>query len=113
MDFGNTLRTLIEERDLTQKQMAIDLNIAPSTIGGYVQNISEPDFKTLKQIAKYFNTSIDYLLDYRSGNTRNHKEDDLLRVFRSITPEQQDTYIEQGKAFIRVNQKVIKKVKSS
>ena len=55
MDFGVILRELIEERDLTQKQVAHDLNIAPSTMGGYVQGTSEPDFNTLKRLARYFN----------------------------------------------------------
>jgi transcriptional regulator with XRE-family HTH domain len=105
MNFGDVLRALLEERDITQKQLATDLNIAPSTIGSYVQNNSEPDFKMLRQIAKYFNTSIDYLLDYRTGHTVTHQEDDLLRVFRSLSSEQRETYIEQGKAFIRTNRK--------
>ena len=40
MNFGDILRSLLEERDITQKKLALDLNIAPSTIGGYVQNSS-------------------------------------------------------------------------
>ena len=40
-----------------------------STIGGYVQNSSEPDFETLKRLAKYFDVTTDYLLDYHSGKT--------------------------------------------
>jgi len=111
MDFGDVLRELIEERDMTQKQVANDLNIAPSTIGGYVQNTSEPDFNTLKQLARYFNVSIDYLLDFRTGKTNTRQEDEILRVFRSLTAEQRDVYLEQGRAFFKVNQK--ERVKSS
>ena len=44
MSFGNNLRTLIEERNMTQKELAQQMNIAPSTIGSYVQNTREPDF---------------------------------------------------------------------
>ena len=64
MSFGENLRTLIEEREITQKELARQLNIAPSTVGSYVQNTREPDFSTLKLIAQYFDVSIDYLLDY-------------------------------------------------
>ena len=104
MNFSEKLRLLIDEENITQKQFANDLNIAPSTIGGYVQGISEPDFETLKRIALYFNVSADYLL-----------EEELLRVFRSMTIEQQQLYIEQGKVFVRANNqlKAKKKVKSS
>ena len=54
MNFGNKLRALIEERGITQKELASHLNIAPSTVSSYVQNTREPDFVTLKLIAKYF-----------------------------------------------------------
>jgi len=103
MNFGDVLRNLLEERDITQKQLAADLNVAPSTIGGYIRNKSEPDFNTLKQIAKYFDVSIDYLLDYRTGNTTTHQEDELLRVFRSLTDEQRDFLRQQNSIFIRMN----------
>lgn len=105
MSFGNNLRTLIEERDMTQKELAIKLNIAPSTMGSYVQNVREPDFATLKAIAKFFNVSIDYLLDYNSGKTATHQESDLLRIFRTLPPDQQDICIEQCRVFVRMNNK--------
>lgn len=105
MTFCNKLRTLIEEKNMTQKQVATELNIAPSTMGGYVQGSSEPDFETLKRIALYFGVSTDYLLSIKDEKSKNENEDELLRVFRSMTKEQQDLYIEQGKVFIRLNKK--------
>lgn len=109
MSFGNNLRTLIEERDMTQKEVARQLNIAPSTMGSYVQNTREPDFATLVSLAKYFEVSIDYLLDYSSGKTSSHQEDELLRVFRSLPEEQRDICIEQCKVFVRMNHRNEKK----
>ncbi len=103
MDFSCKLRSLIEERNLTQKQVAKDLNIAPSTMGGYVQGSSEPDFETLKILAIYFEVTTDYLLNMRTNKTNDSLEDELLRVFRSMTTEQQGLYIEQGKVFVRAN----------
>jgi len=104
LKFSNKLRNLIEERNLTQKKVANDLNIAPSTMGGYVQGSSEPDFETLKRIAEYFNVSADYLLSMKSINCSSSSEDELIRVFRSLTNEQQRIFIEQGKVFIRNNE---------
>ena len=103
MSFGNNLRELIEERDLTQKELAKQLNIAPSTMGSYVQNTREPDFNTLKLLASYFNVSTDYLLDHQSNQTISHQEDDLLRIFRSLSNTQKDICIEQCKAFVKIN----------
>ena len=103
MLFCDKLRLLIEERNLTQKQVAKDLNIAPSTMGGYVQGMSQPDFETLKRLATYFDVSTDYLLDVPEKTTNGYLQDELLRVFRSMTQEQKAIYVDQGKAFIRAN----------
>lgn len=105
MIFSDRLRMLIEERNITQKQFASDLHIPVSTLGGYVQGTSEPDFQTLVIIAKYFNVTTDYLLDYRASNINSSNENELIRIFRSLTPEQQELYLEQGKAFIKINLK--------
>lgn len=103
MNFSDKLRLLIEERNLTQKRVANDLNIAPSTMGGYVQGSSEPDFETLKRLAQYFDVTTDYLLNIHSDKSESFMEDELLRVFRSMTPEQQRLFIEQGKVFLKAN----------
>lgn len=113
MNFSYKLHTLIEERNLTQKQVAIDLNIAPSTMGGYVQGSSEPDFETLKRLANYFDVSTDYLLNIYTEKSNNFLEDELLRVFRSMTEEQQRLFIEQGKVYVRANNISKEKAKSS
>ena len=105
MKFGDILRNLISDRGITQKQLAMDLNIAASTLGNYIQDSREPDFETLKCIADYFNVTIDYLLDYRCSLTQSRDEEELLRVFRSLTKGQQEMYLEQGKVILKLNQK--------
>ena len=111
MKFGDKLKILVEERGITQKELASHLNIASSTVSSYLQNTREPDFITLKSIAQYFNVSIDYLLDCNTSIVSTHQENELLRVFRSLTTEQKEVCIEQCKVFLRLNQKV--NVKSS
>lgn len=103
MSFGDNLRTLIEERDMTQKEVALQLHIAPSTLGSYVQNAREPDFSTLKSLARYFHVSIDYLLDHTIDSRMNLREQEMIRIFRSLSEEQQYICIEQCKVFIRMN----------
>ena len=113
MSFGNKLGILIEENNLTQKELAAQLNIAPSTLSSYVQNAREPDFDILKKIAGYFNVSADYLLDIPSQNINNLYESELLRIFRGMTAEHQILFIEQGKVFLKMDLKKNKKAKSS
>lgn len=105
MEFSDKLRSLIEEKNITQKQLASELKIPVSTLGGYVQGTSEPDFATLKIISKYFEVTPNYLLDYHTSNIKNSKEEDILRIFRSLSEDQQDLYLEQGKAFLKINAK--------
>lgn len=111
LTFADRLRMLIDEFDLTQKKLANDLEIPTSTLGGYVQGTSEPDFETLKLLARYFNVSTDYLLSCYSESIKSERENEILRIFRSLTKEQQELYIEQGKVFLRINAK--KDAKSS
>lgn len=103
MNFGDKLAILIDENNLTQKELAAQLNIAPSTLSSYVQNAREPDFKMLKCIAKYFNVSADYLLDIQAQNINSLYENELIRIFRSMSPEHQMLFIEQGKVFLKIN----------
>lgn len=105
MTFSEILRILIDERDLTQKQLAQDLHIPVSTLGGYVQGTSEPDFETLKMLANYFHVSADYLLSIPTGQAKSQQENELLRIFRSLPIDQQELYIEQGKAMVKLNSK--------
>lgn len=103
MNFGERLRALIEESGLTQKEIAKRLNIAPSTMGCYVQNTREPDFSMLIRLADFFGVSVDYLLDRRTAHADTAQEDELLRIFRSLSPTQRALYIEQGRAFLKIN----------
>ena len=93
---------MIEEQGITQKELAGKLYIAPSTLGCYVQNTREPDFATLTAIADYFDVSTDYLLAHRTAQTASAREEELLRIFRSLSDEQQEIYLKQGKAFLRI-----------
>jgi len=102
VQFGDILRWLIEENELTQKQLSEDLHIAASTLGSYVLNVHEPDFDMLKRIAAYFHVSTDYLLDYHPKQGENDLEDDLLGVFRQQPPAQQRIYLEQGRTIARI-----------
>ena len=105
MSLGEILRSLLDERDIAQKQLADSLNVGASTIGNYIQNIREPDYEMLRSLATYFEVSTDYLLEHRTDQTICFQEDELLRIFRALTKDQQELYIEQGKLFIAHNYK--------
>lgn len=67
MEFGDKLLLTLNEREISQKEFAKLLNIAPTTLNGYIKNKRQPDFALVKQIAFLLNVSIDYLLDYSNS----------------------------------------------
>ncbi|MEH2944912.1 helix-turn-helix transcriptional regulator [Lachnospiraceae bacterium KK002] len=110
MDFYIRLENLIEERNLTQKQLSLDLHIASSTVNGYVNNNREPDFATLVRFAQYFNVSTDYLLGLSSEkkpspSSLSPAEGALIHLYRSLPQERQELIVEQAKFYQNLEQK--------
>lgn len=62
MIIDKKLKDLRLEKGLTQKQVAIQLEISSTCYSGYEQGYREPDLKTLIKICKFFDVSADYLL---------------------------------------------------
>ncbi len=60
--FGERLKQLREEHDLTQQALADQLQTVRSTINKYEKNTRKPEYDTLVKIADLFNTTTDYLL---------------------------------------------------
>ncbi len=95
MKFGDVLRELLEEQNLSQKQLARDLNISASALGNYIRNNREPDFEILKKIARYFCVSTDFLLNYQAVPYSDYRDQKLLQIFHSLTDEQKDLFIDR------------------
>ena len=60
--FGERLKQLRLENNLTQETLAEKLQIVKSTITKYEKNTREPEFEILIKIADFFGTTTDYLL---------------------------------------------------
>lgn len=88
--FGEKILQLLDEKEISQKTFASMLNIAPTTLNGYIKNKRQPDFETVKQIATLLNVSIDYLLDYNNEFKLTEKELSLIMKIRKLTPPQLD-----------------------
>ena len=105
MRFGDIVKELLEENDISQKKMAQDLNIGITTLGNYIRGVREPDFHMLKAIAEYFSVSTDYLLDNHSALSADHDEDQLLHIYRSLPDNLRPLLIEHGKVLSRFSLK--------
>ncbi len=96
---GKRLKTLREEKGITQQQLATVINLSQQTIGHYEVGRAKPDVDTLDRLADYFNVSVDYLLGKTNIRTpivtiaAHHDGDDFT--------EEELEAIEEFKEFVR------------
>ena len=70
-NFGETLRRLRLEKELTQGELGKRLGLSTSAIGMYERGEREPDFEKLERIAGFFGVNINYLLGKESVVSNN------------------------------------------
>lgn len=61
MTFSERLKELRTMRNLTQKQVADSVNMAPMAYQRYEYGTREPAYQNLIALADYFDVSLDYL----------------------------------------------------
>ena len=88
------LKELRKTKDITQEELAKQLQLSPSAIGMYETGRREPDFETLQRIADYFHVSTDYILGREEkrlpfadalpvvGN--------IIKMFAALSPQKQE-----------------------
>ncbi len=95
MEFGDKLLMILNERNISQRDFAAALNIAPTTLNGYIKNKRQPDFALVKQMAFSLNVSIDYLLDYENKNVSlNVHELSLIAKIRRMNESEKQIIID-------------------
>ena len=62
VDFGNTLKSLRLQKNMTQAQLSQKLGLTKSVISAYETGLRLPSYDVLIHISKIFNASTDYLL---------------------------------------------------
>lgn len=80
--FGDRLRELREEYEMTQEQLGKLLNVTKQAIYTYEKGESEPTLSALIKLADIFNVSLDYLLGRTKErfnlNLKNKRDKDLI-----------------------------------
>ena len=64
------LRELREKAGISQLKLAMDLSLNQNSISRYETGEREADYKTLIALARYFNVSVDYLLEITDNPKR-------------------------------------------
>lgn len=90
----NRLKQLRLEKKISQVKLAIDLNTTQASICKYELEKSVPDINMLINLAKYFNVTIDYILELTPFRNQTENidlskgEEKCLSIFNSLTAEQ-------------------------
>lgn len=62
LDFANNLKMLREEKGLTLRELAEELDISKSALHQYEKALADPSLTSIKKIATYFNEDINWLV---------------------------------------------------
>ncbi|MFZ4452051.1 helix-turn-helix domain-containing protein [Salibacterium aidingense] len=105
--FGDRLRHLRKQKNITQNQLAKLFKISESAVGMYERNERNPSFDLVNNLAKYFEVTTDYLLgmttDPQGRDSSIEKEFDdpktdlMFKDWKTMTEEQKDEALEMMK----------------
>lgn len=73
MNLGNKIANLRKEKNMTQEQLAQQLNISNQAVSKWESAQSYPDIQLLPQLADIFGISIDALFDRTKQQGESHK----------------------------------------
>ena len=92
MTLGQKLKKLRTEKGITQKELADQLHVTFQTISKWESDTNEPDISTLKELAKFYDCSVDYLIN---ENEEDQKEQEIEEEPNKDEPVTQTVVIHQ------------------
>jgi len=87
------LKELRRAKDITQEELAKQMQLSPSTIGMYETGRREPDFETLQKFADFFHVSTDYILgreEKQSPFAALPVAGNIIKMFAALSPQKQE-----------------------
>ena len=106
----HNLRLLRNEKKISQQALADILGVTQPAIYKYETQKIEPDIETLRRMADYFETSVDYIVDHTDIRRKieptdrydlNETEAEVIDGFRNLTPDERACILMTIKAFLR------------
>lgn len=101
--FGSILKEIRTLKGLTQAQLSAALNVNQSAIANWEADNRTPDIYTLRNIANFFDCSIDTLMDNSSIKCEiiQPSERILLSHFRELNEEGQEKLIDTADDLVK------------
>ena len=98
------IKELRNERELSQKDLALYFHVAQSTVSSWEKGVRDPDTDTVASLAAFFDVSTDYLLgktDIRKPAGHPSIDDDDIKFALFGTTDIDDASLEDIKAYAR------------
>ncbi|MBR3803910.1 MAG: helix-turn-helix transcriptional regulator [Clostridia bacterium] len=98
--YGAILKSLREERKLTQTEVAKQIGLTQRMVSKYECEIVEMNFETLIKFANFFNCSIDYLLGREddfgfiqiTGEDYTSSEKRIISIYRGLSEREREIF---------------------
>ena len=87
MSFGEILKKIREDNNLTQEELAKKVNTSRSNIANYENNKNKPSVEVLEKLSLLFNVSIDYLLGKTTIKNTEHFEISFNKETEGLSDE--------------------------
>ena len=91
MTIGQKLKSLRVKQGLTQKDLADQLHVTFQTVSKWENDENEPDISTLKELAKLYDCSIDYLLS--EDDVEEEKKEEVSPVTKTVIVHQNALHV--------------------
>lgn len=111
MEIGHAISLLRHEKEISQKQLANDLNVSPGLIGLWETNKRTPSLESFILLIDYFSVSADLLLEKDRKLTPNQYQNNvailssgvqkILDTFHLLNEDNQDILIGEAKKMLK------------
>lgn len=89
--FGKRLQDLLIENNMTQKELAVKLNVNRGSVSNWVTDRRFPDQGMLMKISDEFNVTIDYLIKGKEDEKDIKEAKELYKLYSKL--EDKDKYL--------------------
>lgn len=91
MDLGKAIKLLLEKKGMTQKQLATETQLSPTSISLLMKGHTQPRKETLEQVAKALGVKPEFLL--LLSLSKDDVPDDKRALYDLVWPQIETTFM--------------------
>ena len=100
MTLGQKIKKLRSDKNLTQKELADQLYVSFQTVSKWESDLNEPNLSTIRQIAKLFDCSLEYLINEDENQLRIEKSEVPVTEIKEVPIIKETIIVHQNEAHV-------------